>query len=234
MKSRPFMAMGIVFGLPAFVYLFFYTQSLFNANLFHSLSSLVWLIYLIFLVGAIILYINIDSDIQEYRFNNQKIFQLILSPVSHQKIIFFIVSAVVIESFILSVFSGVILYLISGIEIPFKLVMYLVPSLLIFLFILGALFVTISLITEDYFIYNFLSVCVFLVCIIVPGIGIVDFSISSTMNIWQFIPTTAIINFVLFILLADIKRWSLLLIPGLVMLMLLIINGQLLRRRIRR
>ena len=234
MKSRPFMAMGIVFGLPAFVYLFFYTQSLFNANLFHSLSSLVWLIYLIFLVGAIILYINIDSDIQEYRFNNQKIFQLILSPVSHRKIIFFIVSAVVIESFILSVFSGVILYLISGIEIPFKLVMYLVPSLLIFLFILGALFVTISLITEDYFIYNFLSVCVFLVCIIVPGIGIVDFSISSTMNIWQFIPTTAIINFVLFILLADIKRWSLLLIPGLVMLMLLIINGQLLRRRIRR
>ena len=234
MKSRPFMAMGIVFGLPAFVYLFFYTQSLFNANLFHSLSSLVWLIYLIFLVGAIILYINIDSDIQEYCFNNQKIFQLILSPVSHRKIIFFIVSAVVIESFILSVFSGVILYLISGIEIPFKLVMYLVPSLLIFLFILGALFVTISLITEDYFIYNFLSVCVFLVCIIVPGIGIVDFSISSTMNIWQFIPTTAIINFVLFILLADIKRWSLLLIPGLVMLMLLIINGQLLRRRIRR
>ena len=234
MKSRPFMVMGIVFGLPAFVYLFFYTQSLFNANLFHSLSSLVWLIYLIFLVGAIILYINIDSDIQEYRFNNQKIFQLILSPVSHRKIIFFIVSAVVIESFILSVFSGVILYLISGIEIPFKLVMYLVPSLLIFLFILGALFVTISLITEDYFIYNFLSVCVFLVCIIVPGIGIVDFSISSTMNIWQFIPTTAIINFVLFILLADIKRWSLLLIPGLVMLMLLIINGQLLRRRIRR
>ena len=90
MKSRPFMVMGIVFGLPAFVYLFFYTQSLFNANLFHSLSSLVWLIYLIFLVGAIILYINIDSDIQEYRFNNQKIFQLILSPVSHQKIIFFI------------------------------------------------------------------------------------------------------------------------------------------------
>ena len=234
MKSRPFMVMGIVFGLPAFVYLFFYTQSLFNANLFHSLSSLVWLIYLIFLVGAIILYINIDSDIQEYRFNNQKIFQLILSPVSHQKIIFFIVSAVVIESFILSVFSGVILYLISGIEIPFKLVMYLVPSLLIFLFILGALFVTISLITEDYFIYNFLSVCVFLVCIIVPGIGIVDFSISSTMNIWQFIPTTAIIKFVLFILLADIKRWSFLLIPGLVMLMLLIINGQLLRRRIRR
>lgn len=234
MKSRPFMVMGIVFGLPAFVYLFFYTQSLFNANLFHSLSSLVWLIYLIFLVGAIILYINIDSDIQEYRFNNQKIFQLILSPVSHRKIIFFIVSAVVIESFILSVFSGVILYLISGIEIPFKLVMYLVPSLLIFLFILGALFVTISLITEDYFIYNFLSVCVFLVCIIVPGIGIVDFSISSTMNIWQFIPTTAIINFVLFILLADIKRWSLLLIPGLVMLILLIINGQLLRHIIRR
>ncbi len=234
MKSRPFMVMGIVFGLPAFVYIFFYTQSLFNANLYHSLSSLAWLIYLIFLVGAIILYINIDSDIQEYRFNNQKIFQLILSPVSHRKIIFFIVSSVVIESFVLSVFSGVILYLITGIEFPFKLVMYLVPSLLIFLFILGALFVTISLITEDYFIYNFLSVCVFLVCIIVPGIGIVDFSISSTMNIWQFIPTTAIINFVLFILLADIKRWSLLLIPGLVMLVLLIINGQLLRRRIQR
>ena len=234
MKSRPFMVMGIVFGLPAFVYLFFYTQSLFNANLFHSLNSLVWIIYLIFLVSAIILYINIDSDIQEYRFNNQKIFQLILSPVSPHQIIFFIVSAVVIESFILSVLSGVILYLITGIEISLKFVMYLVPSLLIFLFILGTLFVTISLITEDYFIYNFLSVCIFLVCIIAPGIGIVDFSISSTMNIWQFIPTTTIINFVLFILLADVKRWSLLLIPGLVMLILLIINGQLLRRRIRR
>ena len=232
MKSRPFMVMGIVFGLPAFVYLFFYTQSLFNTNLFHSLNPLVWLIYLIFLVGAIILYINIDSDIQEYRFNNQKIFQLILSPVSPLKIIFFIVSAVVIESFILSFFCGVILYLITGLEISLKFVLYLLPSLLIFLFILGVLFVTISLITEDYFIYNFLSICIFLVCIIAPGIGIVDFSISSKMNIWQFIPTTTIINFVLFILLADVKRWSLLLIPGLVILILLLINGHLLRRRI--
>ena len=234
MKSRPFMMMGIVFGLPAFVYLFFHTQSLFKSNQFHPLNSPVWLIYLIFLVGAITLYININSDIQEYRFNKQKIFQLILSPVSPHQIIFFIVSAVVIESFILSVFSGVILSLITGLEISLKFVLYLVPSILIFLFILGALFVTISLITEDYFIYRFLSVCIFLVCVIAPGIGVVDFSISSTMNIWQFIPTTTIINFVLFILLADVKKWSLLLISGLVILILLILNGELLRRRIQR
>jgi hypothetical protein len=43
-----------------------------------------------------------------------------------------------------------------------------------------------------------------------------------------------IINFVLFILLADVKKWSLLLISGLVMLILLILNGELLRRRIQR
>ena len=170
MKSRPFMMMGIVFGLPAFVYLFFHTQSLFKSNHFHPLNSPVWLIYLIFLVGAITLYININSDIQEYRFNNQKIFQVILSPVSPRQIIFFLVSAVVIESFILSGFSGVILYLITGIEISLKFVMYVVPSLLIFLLILGALFVTISLVTEDYLIYNFLSVCIFLFCINDTGI----------------------------------------------------------------
>ena len=82
MKSRHFMMMGIVFGLPAFVYLFFYTQSFFKSNQFHPLNSPEWLIYLIFLIGAITLYININSDVQEYRFNNQKIFQLILSPVS--------------------------------------------------------------------------------------------------------------------------------------------------------
>ncbi len=234
MKSRPFMMMGIVFGLPAFVYLFFHTQSLFKSNHFHPLNSPVWLIYLIFLVGAITLYININSDIQEYRFNNQKIFQVILSPVSPRQIIFFLVSAVVIESFILSGFSGVILYLITGIEISLKFVMYVVPSLLIFLLILGALFVTISLVTEDYFIYNFLSVCIFLVCITAPGIGIVNFSTSGTTNFWQFVPTTMIINFVLFILLADVKKWSLLLISGLVMLILLILNGELLRRRIQR
>ena len=234
MKSRPFMMMGIMFGLPAFVYLFFHTQPLFKTVKFHPLNSPVWLIYFIFLVGAITLYININSDIQEYRFNNQKIFQLILSPVSPRQIIFFLVSAVVIESFILSGFSGVILYLITGIQISLKFVMYVVPSLLIFLLILGALFVTISLITEDYFIFNFLSVCIFMVCITGPGIGIVNFSTSDTTNIWQFIPTTMIINFVLFILLADVKKWSLLLISGLVVLILLILNGELLCRRIQR
>ena len=156
MKSRHFMMMGIVFGLPAFVYLFFYTQSFFKSNQFHPLNSPEWLIYLIFLIGAITLYININSDVQEYRFNNQKIFQLILAPVSPHKIIFFLVSEVVIESFILSVLSGVILCLMTGIEISFTVVMYVVPSLIIFLLILGTLFTTISLLTKDHFIYNFL------------------------------------------------------------------------------
>jgi len=234
MKSRPFMMMGIVFGLPAFVYLFFYTQSLFKSNQFHPLNSPEWLIYLIFFIGAITLYININSDVQEYRFNNQKIFQLILSPVSPHKIIFFLVCAVVIESFILSVLSGIILCLMTGIEISFTVVMYVVPSLIIFLLILGTLFTTISLLTKDHFIYNFLSICILLVCITAPGIDIFNLNTSGTTNYWQFIPTTMIFHFVLFILLADVKKWTLLLIPGLFMLILLILNGELLRRKIQR
>lgn len=226
--------MGIVFGLPALVYLFFHTQSLFIYNQFHPLNTPEWLTYLIFLIGAVTLYININSDIQEYRFNNQKIFQLILSPVSPRKIIFFLICAVVIESFILCGLSGVVLYLIEGIEIPFKFVMYLVLALLIFLFILGTLFTTISLVTEDYFIYNFISVCILLVCITVPGIGILNMNASGVTDVWQFIPTTMVLNFVLFILLADVKKWSLVLIPGLVILILMLLNGELLRRKIQR
>ncbi|MDP6684779.1 MAG: hypothetical protein QGH24_02420 [Candidatus Marinimicrobia bacterium] len=234
MKSRPFVIMGIVFGLPALVYLFFNTQSFLTSNQFNPLQSPEWLMYLIFLLGGITLYINVNSDIQEYRFNNRKIFQLILSPVSPRKIIFYLVFAVVIESFILCGLSGAILYFITGIEISIKFVIYGVPALLIYLLLLGTLFTTLSLITEDHFIYHFLSICILLICITSPGMGIFNLHTSGTSDLWQFIPTTMILNFVLFILLADVKKWSLVFIPGLVLLILLILNGELLSRKIRR
>ena len=139
-----------------------------------------------------------------------------------------------IESFILSGLSGVILCLITGIEISLRFVMYVVPSMLIFLLILSTLFITISLVTEDHFMYNFISVCILLVCISAPGIGILNINASGTTDFWQYIPTTMVLNFVLFILLADVKKWSLVLIPGLVMLILMMFNGELLRRKIQR
>lgn len=233
-KSRPFVIMGLVFGLPAIVFLFFHTQSIFKINQNIFLTSPEWLIYFWFLIGSLILYININSDIQEYRFNNQKIFQLILSPVSLRKIIFYLVSANVIETITLTLFSGLILYAISGIEFSPYLLIYIIPSLFLFLFVFGQILTTISLLTNDRFLYQIISLCIFLACITTPGFGLWNINGLGIKDFWQYIPTSMIINFVFFIILGEVKKWMLIIIPIIILVILVIFNGEMLNRKILR
>jgi len=234
LKSRPFVIIGIIFGLPALTFLFFYTQPVFKTAIYSNLHSPEWLMYFCFVIGAIILYININYDIQEYRFNNPKIFQLILSPVSPRKIIFYLVSAVAVESFIITSISGVILTVVTGIHLSFNLVFYGMLSLLIFLLLLGSLFTTVSLLSEDNFLYSIVSICTLLICIAAPGIGILNLNVSNPFNLWQYLPTTMVLNFLFFIVLAELKRWSLFIIPLLLTVILFIINGEIIQRIVRK
>ena len=231
-QSRFFVVMALVFGLPAFIFLFFHTQTHLNSN--PQFFSPEWLVYLWFLMGTITLYFNVNNDVYEYCFYNRKVFPLILSPVSPRKINFYLITSIVLETFIISCLSGSILWVISGIDFPTESLVIIIPVFLIFLFILGNIISLFSLITSDFFLYHFISFSFVLVCMVSPGINVLNSQSFGLVHIWNYLPTTMLINFISIFLITGIKKWLFFLCPFIVGLVIIMLNGELFSRNVQK
>jgi len=231
-QSRFFVVMALVFGLPAFIFLFFHTQTHLNSN--PQFFAPEWLVYLWFLMGTITLYINVNNDVNEYSIYNRKVFPLILSPVSPRKINFYLITSIVLETFIISCLSGSILWVISGIDFPTESLVIIIPVFLIFLFILGNIISLFSLITSDFFLYHFISFSFVLVCMVSPGINVLNSQSFGLVHIWNYLPTTMLINFISIFLITGIKKWLFFLCPFIVGLVIIMLNGELFSRNVQK
>jgi hypothetical protein len=98
---------------------------------------------------------------------------------------------------------------------------------LIFLIMLGNIISLFSLITSDFFLYHFISLSFLLVCIVSPGINVLNSQSFGLVHIWNYLPTTMLINFISIFLITGIKKWLLFLCPSLVGLVIIILNGEL-------
>ncbi len=126
---------------------------------------------LIFLIGSIILFPIIYRDFFELRIHKKVLINITLTPHSKLKLIFSSLISSILESVFLSIIACLILISFVPLDLVFIKLLFMFACLVIYLFMIGNLYITISLIIDSLFVAMITNTM--LMIYIVFGIGFI-------------------------------------------------------------
>ncbi len=144
---------------------------------------------LIFIIGSICLYPILYREYFELRVHRKVLINIALTPHSKKKIIFDSLITAIIESLLMIVISYSIFFIFIPISLTFTNTLFLLTCLIIYLFLLGNLYISLSLLIDALSIMLLMITMVFLYIIFGNGFLIeFPFFPSSIENILNLIP----------------------------------------------
>lgn len=188
---------------------------------------------LVMIIATVSLTPILYRDLFDLRVYKRSLMPMTLTPLSKHGIIFGILSTALIESMLFSVIGMAVLTWIMNIS--FSIGQYIIIFIFVFLYValLGNVLTTFSLLTErvTMFILILLTFLVFLLF----GSGLLvefEFYPLSLGIIFQYLPTSVLLRHLRMILFSRIFDWVPLLYPIIVIILLSLVNGEFLRRRL--